>query len=192
MSGPRAEQPGDTPMVMQRRVGLPAAPRVHTQGRRPSSSGTLSGSSQAEARSDRALRGKHAIARPMDKPGLALSDIDRFPRAAAKRLRSRLSVTTADEFLDLWSRFPSSIRSVLNVSDPEADRLARLVKTARDDVTEGARGRPDDLGPAASSPERPGRAYPYRTGLDPPPEGQDVFTDTQWERRRGGKKGNDA
>jgi hypothetical protein len=122
------------------------------------------------------------------KPGLALSDIDGFPTRAVKRLRTQLSVTTADEFLDLWKRFRSSLDSVLDVDATEAERLAGVVARAQAAFTAS----PDKRAAAEAEPAGGAGAYPYRTGLDAPPEGREVFDDVKWEKRGSDKEGTDA
>jgi hypothetical protein len=101
----------------------------------------------------------------MDKPGIALDGIDAFSDDAVARLRDQLSVTTAEEFVDLAQRYPDSIARVLGVDRPAVDDLTRAASAAAPMADE----------PAAGSEPAPADDYPFATGLDAPPEGHETF-----------------
>jgi hypothetical protein len=98
----------------------------------------------------------------MQKIGHPLRDIEGFPLDAADKLRDMLSVTTAEEFVDLARRYPAAVQSVLGADDKQ---LAEL------------RDRAGSAAPLAEtlSEEPPPDDYPFATGHDAPPEGHDTF-----------------
>jgi hypothetical protein len=100
----------------------------------------------------------------MDKVGQPLNEIAEFSDDDVARLRDQLSVTTADEFVDLARRFPDSIAEVLGVARRKVGHLRRAAAAVAPEADElAARG-----GAAADG-------YPYLTGHDAPPEGHDTF-----------------
>jgi hypothetical protein len=82
------------------------------------------------------------------KQGVALADVDGFPRAAVDRLRDEASITTAEEFVDLARRMGPSLQSLLEVDDASFARLRALAEGAAGDVPEASGD--------------------FRTGMDPP------------------------
>jgi hypothetical protein len=82
------------------------------------------------------------------KQGVALADVDGFPRAAVERLRDDASITTAEEFADLARRMAPSLQSLLEIDDASFARLRALAEHA-----------------AGSVAQTPGD---FRTGMDPP------------------------
>lgn len=98
----------------------------------------------------------------MQKTGHPLRDIDGFPADVVDKLRDQLSVTTAEEFVDLARRFPDSVRGVLGTDEKQlADLRERAVSAAPLAETLSEEAPPDD--------------YPFATGHDAPPEGHDTF-----------------
>jgi hypothetical protein len=82
------------------------------------------------------------------KQGVALADVDAFPRAAVERLRADASITTAEEFVDVARRMGPSLQLLLEVDDASFARLLALAEDAAREVS-GAPGN-------------------FHTGMDPP------------------------
>ena len=99
----------------------------------------------------------------IQKAGHRLSDIGPFPQDGLARLRDELSVTTAEEFLDLAARFPAGICRTLAIRDDALAGLVRIVATAV----------PTAIPPATLTPVRP-----FATGHDRPPAGHETFERT--------------
>jgi hypothetical protein len=98
----------------------------------------------------------------MQKLGHPLREIDAFPKEHLEKLRDDLSVTTAEEFIDLARRYPDTLRTVLGTDD---DQLASLRESAAAAAPEAEQ----------LSQEPPPDGYPFRTGHDAPPEGKETF-----------------
>jgi hypothetical protein len=92
----------------------------------------------------------------MRKAGVPLHVLPGFTEAIAARLRDQLSVSTADEFVDLATRFPDSVRNVAGVGEHDWEQL---VQTAATHVS-------TDLHEEIL--KREGGTYPFKTGFDPP------------------------
>jgi hypothetical protein len=98
----------------------------------------------------------------MDKLGHPLRDVEGFPPDMVDRLRDQLSVTTAEEFVDLARRFPAAVQGVLGADEKQlADLRKCAVGAAPDSEALSEAPAPDD--------------YPFATGHDAPPEGHDTF-----------------
>jgi len=89
---------------------------------------------------------------------VALTEVDGFPVDAVVALRDRLSVTTAEEFVDLADRLGSSLAALLEVDKPTLEQWRALAAARVESAQPTADGEP---------------AFP--TGMDPPPEGRDTF-----------------
>jgi len=103
------------------------------------------------------------------KPGHSLREIETFTPEVIERLRDELSVTTAEEFVDLGSRMEGRLRSLLGIEDGRFQQLyqaaaASLSSRERREVTEPRRGH-----------------YPFATGHDAPVDG-DTFYDEDRDR----------
>jgi hypothetical protein len=97
------------------------------------------------------------------KPGHSLREIDRFPVEVTDRLRDELSVTTAEEFVDLGNRMRGRLRSVLQLDD----RLLReLLEAATDTLS--PQQRREVLEPRRGH-------YPFATGHDAPVDGETFY-----------------
>lgn len=105
------------------------------------------------------------------KTGHSLREIDRFPRDLLDRLRDELSVTTAEEFVDLGHRLPEQLRSALQVGD----ELFRDLYAAAFGALSPQQRR------EIMAPKR--ESYPFATGHDAPVEGE-TFHDEERERDR--------
>jgi hypothetical protein len=103
----------------------------------------------------------------MRKPGVPLHVLPGFTDAIASRLRDHLSVSTADEFVDLATRFPEQVRQVADVSNDEWHRLVEVATTHVSPET-----LEEIVNPKTSD-------YPFKTGFDVP--------DDQGNRGRGGR-----
>lgn len=100
----------------------------------------------------------------MAKKPQSLADIPAFPADAAQRLRSELSVSTAEQFLDLSSRYGESVQKVLGVDESTLAELQRTVTAAV----------PKKVAREATKKPRASK-YPFRTGQDAPPPGEETF-----------------
>ena len=89
------------------------------------------------------------------KTGATLADIEGFPPPAVELLRDELSVTTAEEFVDLARRMAPQLRSLLAVDEAGLDHLCVHAQTVADAV--------------------PTTNREFRTGVDPPPGGRDTY-----------------
>jgi hypothetical protein len=94
----------------------------------------------------------------MPKQGVALADVENFPASAAELLRDELSVTTAEEFVDLSQRMAPALQALLEVDDAGFARLRDLAEAAAPATAIAA------------------EAGDFRTGMDPPPEGRDTYS----------------
>lgn len=95
--------------------------------------------------------------------GHPLKAVEGFPRELVSRLRDELSVSTAEEFVDVSIRQRDLIARLLNVSTPQLDDLyARAASVV--DAGELA----EILRPTQSD-------YAYATGLDAPEEGDTFY-----------------
>jgi hypothetical protein len=98
----------------------------------------------------------------MQKTGHQLRDVEGFPREALEKLRDELSVTTAEEFVDLSGRFPEEVRGLLGADEKQLAVLRDCAIGAAPDAEElSQEPAPDD--------------YPFATGHDAPPKGHDTF-----------------
>ena len=100
------------------------------------------------------------------KSGHRLDDIQDFEPETLETLRRELSVTTAEEFLDLSSRYKDEMARLLGVEPRAVDRYASAAATAVGADT------------AATILEPPADPYPYRTGHDAPTSAGGTF----WEK----------
>lgn len=103
------------------------------------------------------------------KPGHSLREIDTFTPEVIERLRDELSVTTAEEFVDLGSRMEGRLRSLLGIGDGRFQELfeaaaASLSRRQLHEVVQPRRGH-----------------YPFATGHDAPVDG-DTFYEEDRER----------
>jgi hypothetical protein len=101
---------------------------------------------------------ERAYARWVQKQGVALADVEGFPGSAADLLRDELSVTTAEEFVDLSQRMGPALQALLEMDDAGFARLRGLAEAA------------------ATATEAPAQPGEFRTGMDPPPEGRDTYS----------------
>jgi hypothetical protein len=92
----------------------------------------------------------------VSKQGVALADVGGFPPAIVDRLRDEVSVTTAEEFVDLVRRMAGSLQSLLELDDAAFARLRARAEAAAAEVA----AMPGD----------------FRTGMDSPPEGRDTYS----------------
>jgi hypothetical protein len=99
----------------------------------------------------------------MQKNGVQIAEVRGFPPPLAERLRDELSVTTAEEFVDLAHRMATSMQSLLGLNESQFTKLRVLVEEAA----------PEE----ADSPTSSTSEYRFRTGLEPPPPGQETFED---------------
>jgi hypothetical protein len=106
----------------------------------------------------------------MQKNGIPIGEVRGFPPPLAARLRDELSVTTAEEFVDLAHRTATAMQSLLGLDE---DQLAKL----RDLAEEAA---PKEAATLRSSTTN----RRFRTGLEPPPAGHETFEDVHPHRRR--------
>lgn len=90
------------------------------------------------------------------KSGHRLEDVQGFDPEALETLRRELSVTTAEEFLDLSNRYKEEMARLLGVESRAVDRYAGAAASAVGADT------------AAAILEPPADPYPYRTGHDAP------------------------
>jgi hypothetical protein len=89
---------------------------------------------------------------------MALADVEGFPASTVDRLRDELSVTTAEEFVDLAQRMAPALQALLEVDDAGFARLRDLAEAA------------------ATAPATVAEPGDFRTGMDPPPGGRDTFS----------------
>ncbi len=97
---------------------------------------------------------------PSPKQGAPLVSIPEFAEGLARALRDELSVTTAEEFVDLAHRQPALLRKLLHL---RPDELQPLVERA------AAQMSPDTL-TGLHAPESK-----FATGQDAPPSGKKTF-----------------
>lgn len=95
--------------------------------------------------------------------GHPLSAVDGFPVDLIAQLRDELSVSTAEEFVDLSTRQRELVARLLHVSGSRLDELCSRAASVVD-----AAELQDILHPAP-------RDYSYATGLDAPAEGDTFF-----------------
>ena len=86
---------------------------------------------------------------------MTLADIEGFPPSTVDLLRDELSVTTAEEFVDLARRMAPQLRSLLAVDEAGLDHLRVLAQAVADEV--------------------PATKGEFRTGMDPPTGGRDTY-----------------
>lgn len=98
------------------------------------------------------------------KPGHPLRSISGFPEPWLDPLRDELSVTTAEEFLDLATRLGPRVADLLKASPDALSEAVRLVETAAPAAAHTAK--------AATPP-----AERFKTGHDRPPPGHETFQD---------------
>jgi hypothetical protein len=96
----------------------------------------------------------------MPKLGHPLREIPVFEPSILERLRDKLSVTTAEEFVGLWRSVPEALSSVLG------PRTAELADAATRTLS------PQDIENLSKAEES---SYPFRTGHWPPPAGKTNF-----------------
>jgi hypothetical protein len=96
----------------------------------------------------------------VQKQGVALTDIEGFPASCVDRLRDEMSVTTAEEFVDLAQRMAPALQALLEVDDASFGWLRGLAQSAA----------------TATEPAEPAEPREFRTGMDPPPEGRDTYS----------------
>lgn len=95
--------------------------------------------------------------------GHPLTAVEGFPRELVSRLREELSVSTAEEFVDLSTRQRELVARLLNVTAPRLDDLCSRAASVVDAAAlEGI------LHPAPSD-------YSYATGLDAPEDGDTFY-----------------
>jgi hypothetical protein len=95
--------------------------------------------------------------------GHPLIAVDGFPSDLVSRLRDELSVSTAEEFVDVSTRQRPLIARLLNVSESRLDDLSSRAASVVD-----AAELNEILHPAP-------RDYSYATGLDAPAEGDTFY-----------------
>jgi hypothetical protein len=100
---------------------------------------------------------------PGVKPGEPLAVVPGFPTKLAAQLRDQLSVTTAEEFVDLAHRHSELLASALSINPQELEELLSRAAQAippevRDEIMHA-----DPLD------------HSFSTGHDPPPQGRDTF-----------------
>ena len=97
----------------------------------------------------------------MQKTGHPLRDIEGFSADLVARLRDELSVTTAEEFVDLERRYPEAIQTVVDAGPRTVRRLRHAASVAAPEAEQlSSEAAPD---------------YPFATGQDAPPEGRQTF-----------------
>jgi hypothetical protein len=95
--------------------------------------------------------------------GHPLTGVDGFPGDLASRLRDELSVSTAEQFVDVSTRQHDLIARMLNVSGARLDELCSRAASVVD-----ASELHEILHPVQSD-------YAYATGLDAPAEGDTFY-----------------
>lgn len=95
--------------------------------------------------------------------GHLLRNVEGFPGELASRLRDELSVSTAEEFVEMSTRQRELITRLLNVSGSHLDELCSRAASVIDAAELKA-----ILHPAS-------RDYSYATGLDAPAEGDTFY-----------------
>jgi hypothetical protein len=115
-----------------------------------------------------------------------LASIEGFPNEFRYRLRDDLSVTSAEQFVDLASRFPDEVASLLEISLDDLEQWRLLVADSMTKHRRKLGQADDDQGDATAS------QYPYMTGHDPPEPGRDTFGPSESEGRHRGERSEDG
>src|SRR5215470_8463967 len=98
----------------------------------------------------------------MPKTGHPLRDIPDFDSAMVAQLRDELSITTAEELVGIWRSAPAALATVLG-GQQNAYRLAQAAQRVIPEEDMDALRKAEEV------------QYPFRTGHEPPPTGNETF-----------------
>jgi hypothetical protein len=107
------------------------------------------------------------------KQGHPLAQISAFSAEVLSKLRSELSVTTAEEFVDLSHRLPTAIKAALAIDHA---RFETLVEASRAVLSK------DELGEIE---QPPGNLRILSTGFEPPSNGETYYKGEGDDRSKG-------